>query len=393
MLSFTVKVKNIIVDYHSLLREYEPEKIIQLMKQLSTKYQIIILRESDYQEYHEILQHFPYLMTPEELVASATSTVLLTGDAKKLQAFHSRNISTILLGENVKSLITADDIYRLPDLILSMDRVKGFLLYDLDFGYRNEIAVENYLKKSGNGVLEKPKGLLYVAGEIQHQIYPNIKAELIVPGRFFSSGDTRAYADVLTLYLLKLKDEKSFAVNVFAESLKTCLHLLKQKQTYDVITTVPSRTMKNKLDSILFTNELKEYRDFVNLRLLMVVERYRAQKYVRNPIDRMNNVQDKFGFTNQINGHVLLIDDIYTTGATTLECARMLYQAGAKSVTILPFGVTQHKVTTTIRKPVKDANDDIYQLRLNHVTGEPFWVSEGSSYEEFHQIRNYYFSQ
>lgn len=53
----------------------------------------------------------------------------------------------------------------------------------------------------------------------------------------------------------------------------------------------------------------------------------------------------------------------------------MLYQAGAKSVTILPFGVTQHKVTTTIRKTVKDANDDIYQLRLNHVTGEPFWVS------------------
>lgn len=152
-----------------------------------------------------------------------------------IRSFYSRNISTILLGENVKSLITADDIYRLPGLILSMDRVKGFLLYDMDFGYRNEFAVENYLKKSGN--------------------------------------------------------------------------------------------------------------------------------------------------------------DIYTTGATTLECARMLYKAGAKSVTILPFGVTQYNVTTTIRKPVKDANDDIYQLRLNHVTGEPFWVSKSSNYEEFHQIRNYYFSQ
>lgn len=45
-----------------------------------------------------------------------------------IRSFHSRNISTILLGENVKSLITADDIYHLPDLILSMDRVKGFLL-------------------------------------------------------------------------------------------------------------------------------------------------------------------------------------------------------------------------------------------------------------------------
>ena len=393
MLSFTVNVQNIVIDYHSLLKEYEPEKMNELMDALSTKYRVILLGEWNQLQAKPNLQRYTHIMTIEELMVPPTSTVLLTGAAKKLKSFHLRNISTILLGENIRSMLTADDIYSLPDLMLSLERAKGFLLHDMDFGYRNEIAVENYLKKSGKGVLEKPKGLLYVAGEIEHQLYKNVKAELIVPGRFFTAGDTRAYADVLTLYLLKFKDERSFAVNVFAESLKICLGLLKQKQKYDVITTVPSRTNTNKLNSIFYTGELKDYRDVLQLRLLQVKMAYPQQKYAGSPLNRAKNVQDKFAFTNHIHGHVLLIDDIYTTGATTLECARILYQAGAKSVTILPFGVTQHKVTTNIRNPVKDSNGVMYKLRLNNNTGEPFWVSKGHNYEDYHHIRNCYYAQ
>ncbi|MDQ0257853.1 hypothetical protein J2S74_005316 [Evansella vedderi] len=393
MLSFTVKVQHIIMDYHSLLKEYESVVLNDLINSLSKKYKVIILSELKDFQGEQKLEVFTKIRSIDQLMVPGTSTVLLTGDTKKLQAFHLKNISTILMGENVSRMITAEGIYSLPDLILSLERVKGFLLYNMDFGYRNEIAVENYLKKSGNSVLQKPKGLLYVAGEMEHQLYKNIKAELIVPGRFFTKGDTRAYADVLTLYLLKFKDEKSFAVQVFAESLKTCLDLLKQKQTFDIITTVPSRTSINKLDSIFYQPALMEFRNKVHLNLLKVETKYKQQKYAGNKFNRAHNVHNKISFTKQINGHVLLIDDIYTTGATTLECARMLYQAGAKSVTILPFGVTQHKVTTNIRKPVLGSGGDIYNLRLNNQTGEPFWVSAGSNYEEYHQIRNYYYGQ
>ena len=51
--------------------------------------------------------------------------------------------------------------------------------------------------------------------------------------------------------------------------------------------------------------------------------------------ERKNNVKGVFKVLNKENiqnKNVILIDDIYTTGATLEECARVLKAAGAKSV-------------------------------------------------------------
>ncbi len=389
MLAFTVHVENIVIDYKTLLTEYEPSKINRLIKALSEKYKIFMIGE------YIDTNHLSYssIQTVDEAFISPTSTVILTNDLNKIPEYHLKNISTILLTENVKDSFTIDDIYRLPDLILTLGRARAFLLDQLDFGYRNEIAVEKYLSKTGNGVLNKPKGLLYVVGEVEHQLHKDIKAELIVSGRFFTTGDTRAYTDVLTLYLLRYKEERSFAVQVFAESLKVCLHLLKPNQKYDVITTVPARTKRNRLNAIFETAILEEYQDDFYPNLLKVQTMYKAQKQAGGRFSRAKNVEDKFIFTHRIHGDVLLIDDIFTTGATTLECARMLYQAGAKSVTILPFAVTQHKVTTTIRNPVRDVESQDYILKLNNENGEPYWQSSVGNHKDYHKIRDCYYAQ
>ena len=56
--------------------------------------------------------------------------------------------------------------------------------------------------------------------------------------------------------------------------------------------------------------------------------------------ERLTNIKDSFAVKNkqQIAGkHILLIDDVLTTGATLSECNRVLYEAGAASVKYLTF--------------------------------------------------------
>ena len=54
--------------------------------------------------------------------------------------------------------------------------------------------------------------------------------------------------------------------------------------------------------------------------------------------ERMENVKGVFRTTADVTGlHLLLIDDVLTTGSTAAECARALTKAGAKSVRILVF--------------------------------------------------------
>ena len=59
-----------------------------------------------------------------------------------------------------------------------------------------------------------------------------------------------------------------------------------------------------------------------------------------DPEDRRRNVRGAFvvGRPAQIAGrHVLLIDDVLTTGATANECARTLRRAGARRVGVFTF--------------------------------------------------------
>lgn len=54
--------------------------------------------------------------------------------------------------------------------------------------------------------------------------------------------------------------------------------------------------------------------------------------------DRINNVRGAFAAEDRAvfkDKRVLLIDDVYTTGATVLECSRVLKKAGAKSVDVV----------------------------------------------------------
>ena len=51
-----------------------------------------------------------------------------------------------------------------------------------------------------------------------------------------------------------------------------------------------------------------------------------------NARERRRNVADAFQSIKPLTGHILLLDDVVTTGATLSECVRAVESAGAKHV-------------------------------------------------------------
>ncbi len=56
--------------------------------------------------------------------------------------------------------------------------------------------------------------------------------------------------------------------------------------------------------------------------------------------DRPRNIKGAFAVKGPLHGKVLLIDDVFTTGNTVSECARVLLDAGVKEVSVLTIART-----------------------------------------------------
>ena len=65
---------------------------------------------------------------------------------------------------------------------------------------------------------------------------------------------------------------------------------------------------------------------------LVIRSRHTLQQAKLKREDRLKNVKNAFVIENNIDGNVLLIDDVFTTGSTLQECAKVLKKGGAKAV-------------------------------------------------------------
>jgi ComF family protein len=107
---------------------------------------------------------------------------------------------------------------------------------------------------------------------------------------------------------------------------------------FDLIVPVPlhpARERERGFNQAVLLAELLARQVAVPLRAVLERIRYTRTQTAYDRVERMENLRDAFRLRKNANVrqlHVLLIDDVLTTGSTLSECARVLKEAGAISV-------------------------------------------------------------
>lgn len=151
------------------------------------------------------------------------------------------------------------------------------------------------------------------------------------------------YEDEIRKYIIKYKfNDSSYLYKTFSQILITDSTFNKFISKYDCILSVPIHkkrlSSRGYNQSELIAKDIAHliHKDYYN-NVLIKSKNIVAQSTLDKE-SRMCNVQDAFSINNTnniINKNAVIFDDIFTTGATVIECANLVKNAGANKIGII----------------------------------------------------------
>lgn len=308
------------------------------------------------------LKKYKQILLEKGLHAYETAAVL--GNTNALCQALNANIASILLTKDQKISRQLMDL--LPDHIAGgAEEINGILSLQ-NVGYFAEHSSEKYAEKAtGWGAARVLKA------EFSIEQFP--PCNLIAAGRYFSQSDPRAYGHQLSKRILLHKREETAQTEIFKEIYRKMIekHIM---QRADAVTRIPPKDARQFDRFRKIVSGLAETMELEDLAEELVCTRKYGSQRRLNLEERAANVRDAFKIEADLQGkHVLLLDDIITSGATVKEAARQMYQRGAEKVTVVVLAVKQRKNNFLDGRlvPVKCRKcGGELQLRVNRLTHE-----------------------
>lgn len=233
---------------------------------------------------------------------------------------------------------TDDRLSNIPDAMVSsvselaeIDDIKGY-------GYYAEL--ESTIFDFGKKLQRCHPKIINKTLEVDGREY-----SLVIGGRYFKANDARSFTHQLSKRILLNKQSWGRQDDVFGQILFRLIDawINIKIQPVDIVTRIPPRPSEtdDKFDGILQMIEQKNPKYSNGKGALRCVRDYPKQKGLYAE-QRAENIKGAFEADDCVEGkHVVLLDDVVSTGATSREAINALYEAGAKHVTFLVLATNQ----------------------------------------------------
>ncbi len=314
-------------------------------------------------------------------------TIVITNNKDKIKSWIDINVSVLFIEEREEEQLILNNNY-MPDAIWSIDQFAN----DIENLNSNLYYMEHIGEEYVRGAMTYYKLPLY-------NEYAQVEYDTVFLGRYFKVQDGRHYIHPLSRTILDFKsivrgDRILASRQVIFEYLNYIIkHFIDQSQDITHITAVPPRP--NQQHRFYGFEQFYDGTVPLGFQLLETTRPYESPKYSRGAYEKYQCVEGVFECTENIQGHVLLIDDIFTSGSTVSECVRVLERNGADKVTVIPLAHTQYLPASDFKwlDGKFDDNGNEYKLKIKKKDGSAFWVREDGHILNHNEVVKYYNDQ
>jgi hypothetical protein len=287
----------------------------------------------------EMLGRGPMLRARDSLGLPSHSVVLVSASPNNVSEAIAARLGVVLVGEsNYDQEEHAETMKHYPDYKIDGVSDLNEILSGQLLGFDAEVS--SVQKSYFNKLFPARTGSRYVNHiETKRSLgegYPEVKIYFL--GRYLDRNDHRHNKHAFSLRIVNNKKNPERHSKLFADLFWGLIKWT--REDFDYVSGVPFRPETTDRLKFVFENMPKEIQGKLKRNLLVCPSAYPKQTAL-SAEQRKDNVRQKFKVNTSIDVSgktVIVLDDVFTTGSTILECVKILYDAGAKKVIPICLG-------------------------------------------------------